>query len=369
MAPEVCQSGQAVVRSDIYSLGISLYHMLTGNPPYVGQDIPGILRSHIKGEPLYAERKRPDVSREVGELVRSLTKRDPLVRPDARAVIEELDTIGGKELKQKDTLRGRRNRRRMRMAGKQKSALLVIMLGVAVLAGGLIALLASSGGGGPPKPVTTGGGGTPDPTVPPVSSDPPKVTPPPEPPEVKAAREKREAEERREREGKDAVVAVERWSRENWHGKPDTEAVIARYRSVRDLYKGTAAATEANPCVTWPSSVAYPARRASVSSRRRAESERGPASCRSTNAAASGKRARTWAAGSSASIARPLAVSWAGSRTPTSVTRLGRPAARSSTTYSTSRPCSTARCADSPTASTNRASTGRASRASGSCRM
>ena len=45
---------------------------------------------------------------------------------------------------------------------------------------------------------------------------------------------------------------------------------------------------------------------------------------------ASGKRARTWAGGRWASTARPLAVSWAGSRTPTSVTRLGRPGARSS---------------------------------------
>ncbi len=49
-----------------------------------------------------------------------------------------------------------------------------------------------------------------------------------------------------------------------------------------------------------------------------------------TNAAASGKSARTWTAGRAASMARPLAVCGAGSRTPTSVTRTGRRGARSS---------------------------------------
>ena len=69
----------------------------------------------------------------------------------------------------------------------------------------------------------------------------------------------------------------------------------------------------------------------------------GPTPWRCTNARRDGNSARSCAAGSAASIARPLAVSVAGRRTPTSVTRLGRPAARSSITYSTSRPCSTAR--------------------------
>src|SRR3954464_6175699 len=51
-------------------------------------------------------------------------------------------------------------------------------------------------------------------------------------------------------------------------------------------------------------------------------------------------------------MARPLAVRCAGSRTPTSVTSGGRPGARSSTTYSTSRPWITARGAVCPGRST-----------------
>ena len=99
-------------------------------------------------------------------------------------------------------------------------------------------------------------------------------------------------------------------------------------------------------CVTSPSSTACPRRRTSTSTRR---------SCRQRRRAdrRAGRRtppgpgtapAPAPPAGA-ARIARPLAVRCAGSRTPTSVTSGGRPGARSSTTYSTSRPCSTARCA------------------------
>ena len=54
-------------------------------------------------------------------------------------------------------------------------------------------------------------------------------------------------------------------------------------------------------------------------------SDAGPTPWRRTSAVRAGNSARTCASGSAASMARPLAVSEAGSRTPTSVTRLGAP--------------------------------------------
>ena len=56
----------------------------------------------------------------------------------------------------------------------------------------------------------------------------------------------------------------------------------------------------------------------------------GPRPSRCGSALPGGKIARNCAAGSAASMASPEAVRVAGSRTPTSVTREGRPAARSS---------------------------------------
>jgi hypothetical protein len=54
------------------------------------------------------------------------------------------------------------------------------------------------------------------------------------------------AEEKRVREGNEALAGVERWARENWHGREDNEAVAAKYRGVRDAFKGTPAAETAD---------------------------------------------------------------------------------------------------------------------------
>jgi serine/threonine-protein kinase len=249
MAPEICQSGQASAKSDIYALGISLHHMLTGSPPFAGKDIRGILRAHIESEPLRPERARTDVTPEVGELVRLLTKKDPLVRPDAPSVLEALDSFGGKALKAKDSLRGRRHRRRQRIEAKKKSTMVPILLGVVLLGGAGVALAVSLGkGDSADAPTTTGGREKPiEPTVTSATpSTPTVVAPPPEDPAVAAAREKRMAEEKRVREGNEALAGVERWARENWHGREDTEAVAAKYRGVRDAFKGTPAAETAD---------------------------------------------------------------------------------------------------------------------------
>src|SRR5665647_3250142 len=66
------------------------------------------------------------------------------------------------------------------------------------------------------------------------------------------------------------------------------------------------------------------------SSTRRLGSVVGPTPWRWTKESREGKRARTCCGGRDANIAKPLAVSCEGRRTPTSVTSGGRPGARSS---------------------------------------
>ena len=133
-------------------------------------------------------------------------------------------------------------------------------------------------------------------------------------------------------------------------------------------WSSTATATDANPGVTEPSSSRSRRRGPRRARAAGAVSDIGPTPLRCTNARRDGNSARSCAAGSAASIASPDAVSVAGRRTPTSVTRLGRPAARSSITYSTSRPCSTARWPLWVLASTSRESTVPAIQRSGSWR-
>lgn len=137
MAPETCQSGVARPRSDIYGLGITLYHMLVGKPPYAGQDVAGIMKSHIEGTPLRPERVRQGLPKAVADLVREMTQRVATDRPSATEVVDHLDAIGGQGLKEKTTLRRRRARMRSRIQSRASGGngvLIAMIVGLAAVA-------------------------------------------------------------------------------------------------------------------------------------------------------------------------------------------------------------------------------------------
>ena len=50
IAPEQAQGGKVDPRTDIYSLGVIMYEMLCGRPPYIGPDPVSILLQHVQGK-------------------------------------------------------------------------------------------------------------------------------------------------------------------------------------------------------------------------------------------------------------------------------------------------------------------------------
>jgi serine/threonine-protein kinase len=62
IAPEQAQGGTVDPRTDIYSLGIIMYELLTGRPPYVGQDPVSILLQHVQGKPTPPRQVQPALS-------------------------------------------------------------------------------------------------------------------------------------------------------------------------------------------------------------------------------------------------------------------------------------------------------------------
>jgi hypothetical protein len=46
-APEIWAGGKASAASDIYSLGASYFHLLTGRPPYPGNDVASVEQAHL----------------------------------------------------------------------------------------------------------------------------------------------------------------------------------------------------------------------------------------------------------------------------------------------------------------------------------
>lgn len=81
MAPEQAEdSSQADIRADIYSLGCTLFFLLTGEAPFAGDSVTRTLQSHIDREPPSLRSLRPDLSAEFVRIVERMMAKDPAER-------------------------------------------------------------------------------------------------------------------------------------------------------------------------------------------------------------------------------------------------------------------------------------------------
>jgi serine/threonine-protein kinase len=97
-APEQALSAMDVdPRADIYGLGATLYHLVTGRPPYdTTRPVMQILTEITgDGSPAPIREHRPDVPKPLVDLIESMLQKDPAKRPQtAAAVVTELKRIG-----------------------------------------------------------------------------------------------------------------------------------------------------------------------------------------------------------------------------------------------------------------------------------
>ena len=87
MAPEYIQDFALDARTDLYVLGVMVFEMLVGQPPFVGRAI-SVLTAHIEKEPWApSDLAEQDVPEWLDQLVLALLAKDPNDRPqDARVV-------------------------------------------------------------------------------------------------------------------------------------------------------------------------------------------------------------------------------------------------------------------------------------------
>lgn len=135
MSPEQVQGHDVDPRTDIYSLGVTCYHMLAGEPPFRGQNAFDVAVQHVQKEPEPLQARRPDLPAELCAIVHKMMAKKPEERYQSpRDLILDLtqlrDKVGGGS----------------------------IMPAVNITQTGMPSLLATAALPAPPAPVRTGRG-------------------------------------------------------------------------------------------------------------------------------------------------------------------------------------------------------------------
>ena len=89
LPPEQALGEAAGPHCDLYSLGALTYEMLTGQPPFLGDDAVSIISQHLHADPVPPSRHNPGVPEALDRVVLSLLAKRPEGRPDGAAEARE----------------------------------------------------------------------------------------------------------------------------------------------------------------------------------------------------------------------------------------------------------------------------------------
>jgi serine/threonine protein kinase len=107
LSPEQIYGGEATPRTDIYSLGILLYHMATGSLPFRGETPAVLLQKHLSVEPVPPSRINPNVPRSLDKLILKCLNKKPEKRyAKVDLILAELERIDLSSLTHKLTRTG-----------------------------------------------------------------------------------------------------------------------------------------------------------------------------------------------------------------------------------------------------------------------
>ena len=91
LAPEVLRGEAVTVRSDIYSLGVLLFHLVTDTYPVMGESVEDLCAAHDQGRRVSLEEKRPDLHPSLKRVIeRAIDPRPERRYPNADALAADL---------------------------------------------------------------------------------------------------------------------------------------------------------------------------------------------------------------------------------------------------------------------------------------
>jgi eukaryotic-like serine/threonine-protein kinase len=97
LSPEVLSGATPTARSDVYSIGVLLYHLATGSYPVQARDVPDLRRAHARGERTELRQKRRDVPRRLARVIERAIDPEPDRRyasaDSLRAALESVEAV------------------------------------------------------------------------------------------------------------------------------------------------------------------------------------------------------------------------------------------------------------------------------------
>jgi serine/threonine-protein kinase len=171
IAPEQAQGAQVDERTDVYSLGIVLYELLTGETPFSGENFVAVAMQHINNPPPSVLDRRGDVSARLADAVDRALAKDARDRWESmrafcdeveRCLLELEDGAGAEGWPDRGATmvvppRDRRRRRSRARRGRSPWLWLIPVLVLAAAGAGLAYVLLDESSGGKGKGAASGG--------------------------------------------------------------------------------------------------------------------------------------------------------------------------------------------------------------------